>query len=712
MTEIALIGNPNSGKTSLFNLLTGTSQRVGNWPGVTVERKSGTVKKHSDWKVQDLPGIYSMSPYTPEEKVARDYLLSNHADSILNVVDATNLERNLYLTTQLIETGIPVTVALNMSDALKGQGKTINIDKLSYQLGVPVVSTSAVKNVGVEKAVKKAAHTTKENVDTIQYPTYSDKFEAAIKQIIDILGDIVPERSARFYAIKLFERDALVQNEVELSEFQKGEINEVIKITEEIFTEDSESIVINERYEFIERVAKMAQNQDSNFKMTISDKIDRVVTNRILALPIFAVVMFLVYYLSIQTVGTMWTDWVNDVLFGDLVPNWVQAGLDYLHVSGWLESLIIDGIVAGVGTVLGFLPQIFVLFICLGILEDIGYMSRIAFVMDRVFRRFGLSGKSFIPMLIATGCGVPAIMASRTIENERDRRITIMTATFMPCSAKLEIIALIAGAFFPDNPFVAPSTYFIGFLTIILSGIALKKTSFLGSYVSPFIMELPAYHMPKVWSVLRYAFGKAMSFVKRAGTIIFSLTVIIWFMSSYNFAFQAVDTEYSILAALGKAIAWIFQPLGFGDWKATVAAATGLAAKEAVVGTFGVLYNDSTTSGLYHALQLDYTSLAAYSFLTFNLLCAPCFAAMGAIKREMGDAKWTIGAIGFQTGLAYVVSLIIYQLGLVIFYGKGITFWTIVAVILLIAIIYFIVRKPRQVKEKVITLDNLEMAGE
>lgn len=712
MTEIALIGNPNSGKTSLFNQLTGTSQHVGNWPGVTVERKSGSVKKHSDWNVQDLPGIYSMSPYTPEEKVARDYLLSNQVDSILNVVDATNLERNLYLTTQLIETGIPVTLALNMSDVLKSQGKFINIDKLSYQLGIPVVLTSAIKNIGLTKVIKKAAQTTKETVDTIQYPVYGDKFEAAIKEIIDILGDVVPERSARFYAIKLFERDALVENEVALSEFQKGEINEVIKITEDIFTEDSESIVINERYEWIERVAKMAQNQDSNFKMTISDQIDRVVTNRILALPIFAVVMFLVYYLSIQTVGTMWTDWVNDVLFGDLVPNWVQAGLDYLHVSSWLESLIIDGIVAGVGTVLGFLPQIFVLFICLGILEDIGYMSRIAFVMDRVFRRFGLSGKSFIPMLIATGCGVPAIMASRTIENERDRRITIMTATFMPCSAKLEIIALIAGAFFPENPLVAPSTYFIGFLTIILSGIALKKTSFLGSYVSPFIMELPAYHMPKVWSVLRYAFGKAMSFVKRAGTIIFSLTVIIWFMSSYDFALQAVDTEYSILATLGKAIAWMFQPLGFGDWKATVAAATGLAAKEAVVGTFGVLYNDSTTSGLYHALQLDYTSLAAYSFLTFNLLCAPCFAAMGAIKREMGAAKWTIGAIGFQTGLAYVVSLIIYQLGLVICYGKGITFWTLVAVILLIAISYFIVRKPRQVKEKVITLDNLEMAGE
>ncbi|MCO4476173.1 ferrous iron transport protein B [Streptococcus infantarius subsp. infantarius] len=665
MTEIALIGNPNSGKTSLFNLLTGTSQRVGNWPGVTVERKSGIVKKHADWKVQDLPGIYSMSPYTPEEKVARDYLLSNDADSILNVVDATNLERNLYLTTQLIETGIPVTVALNMSDALKAQGKTINIDKLSYQLGVPVISTSAIKNTGVDKAIKKAANMTKASTDLIQYPTYSDQFEAAIKQIIDILGDVVPERSARFYAIKLFERDTLVQEEITLSDFQKGEINQVIKITEEIFTEDSESIVINERYEFIERVAKMAQNQDSNFKMTVSDKIDRIVTNRILALPIFAAVMFLVYYLSIQTVGTMGTDWVNDVLF-----------------------------------------------ICLGILEDIGYMSRIAFVMDRVIRRFGLSGKSFIPMLIATGCGVPAVMASRTIENERDRRITIMTATFMPCSAKLAIIALIAGAFFPDNPIVAPSTYFIGVITIILSGIALKKTKLLGSYVSPFIMELPAYHMPKMMSVLRYAFGKALSFVKRAGTVIFSLTVIIWFMSTYNFTFQAVDTDHSILASLGKLISWLFEPLGFGNWKATVAAATGLAAKEAVVGTFGILYNDSTTHSLYHALQLDYSALAAYSFLIFNLLCAPCFAAMGAIKREMGDAKWTLGAIGFQTGLAYVVSLIIYQLGLVAFYGKGINFWTIVAVVLLIVIIYFIVRKPAQEKEEVITLDNLEKVGE
>lgn len=712
MTEIALIGNPNSGKTSLFNLLTGTSQRVGNWPGVTVERKSGTVKRHGEWKVQDLPGIYSMSPYTLEEKVARDYLLGNHVDSILNVVDATNLERNLYLTMQLIETGIPVTIALNMSDVLKSQGKSININKLSYQLGVPIVSTSAIKNIGVDKAVKKAAHTTKETVDTIQYPIYSDKFEAAINQIIDILGDVVPNRSIRFYAIKLFERDALIQEEVNLSAFQKSEIDDVIKITEAVFTEDSESIVVNERYELIERATKMAQVQDNQFKATISDKVDRIVTNRLLALPIFAVVMFLVYYLSIQTVGTMWTDWVNDVLFGQFIPEWVKAGLDYLQVSEWLTSLIIDGIVAGIGTVLGFLPQIFVLFICLGVLEDIGYMSRIAFVMDRVFRRFGLSGKSFIPMLIATGCGVPAIMASRTIENERDRRITIMTSTFMPCSAKLEIIALISGAFFPDNPLVAPSTYFIGFLTIILSGIALKKTSFLGSYTSPFIMELPAYHIPKGQSVLRYAFGKAMSFVKRAGTIIFSLTVIIWFMSSYNFNLQMVDTEYSILAILGKGIAWVFQPLGFGNWRATVAAITGLAAKETVVATFGILYNDKTTSGLWHSLTLDYSALAAYSFLIFNLLCAPCFAAIGAIKREMGNLKWTISAIAFQTGLAYVVSLIIYQFGLVAFYGQKMTSWTLVAIVLLVVMIYFIVRKPKKAKEKIITLDNLEMIGE
>lgn len=705
MIEVALIGNPNSGKTSLFNLMTGHNQRVGNWPGVTVERKSGLVKKHKDIEIQDLPGIYSMSPYSPEEKVARDYLLSKRADSILNVVDATNLERNLYLTTQLIETGIPVTLALNMSDVLEAQGKTINIDKLSYHLGVPVVATSALKQTGVDKVVKKAAHTTSATVGDIAFPIYDDKLEAAISQILDVLGNSVPQRSARFYAIKLFEHDALVEAELDLSAFQRKEIKDIIRITEEVFTEDAESIVINERYAFIERVCKMAQSQTKDFALTLSDKIDKIVTNRILALPIFAVVMYLVYYLSLQ--GKMWTDWASDVLFGKYVPDLMTSGLTYLHVQDWLKSLIVDGVVAGIGTVLGFLPQIFVLFICLGVLEDIGYMSRIAFVMDRIFRRFGLSGKSFIPMLISTGCGVPAVMSSRTIENERDRRITIMTATFMPCSAKLEIIALIAGAFFPHNPLVAPSTYFIGMAAIILSGIALKKTSFLGGLTSPFIMELPSYHWPKAMSVLRYAFGKAMSFVKRAGTIIFSLTVLIWFMSNYNFMLQTVDTEVSILATLGKGLSWIFTPLGFGNWKATVAALTGLAAKETVVATFGILYHNSSEAGLAAALQADYSALAAYSFLIFNLLCAPCFAAIGAIKREMANLRWTVGAIGFQTGLAYCVSLILYQFGQVLLYGKPITPWTLVAVLLLVTMIYFVVRKPRQIKDKIITLENL-----
>lgn len=709
MIEVALIGNPNSGKTSLFNLMTGHNQRVGNWPGVTVERKSGLVKKQKDIEIQDLPGIYSMSPYSPEEKVARDYLLSKKADSILNVVDATNLERNLYLTTQLIETGIPVTLALNMSDVLEAQGKTINIDKLSYHLGVPVVATSALKQTGVDKVVKKAAHTTTATVGDIAFPIYDDKLEAAISQILDVLGNSVPQRSARFYAIKLFEHDALVEAELDLSAFQRKEIKDIIRITEEVFTEDAESIVINERYAFIERVCKMAQSQTKDFALTLSDKIDKIVTNRILALPIFAVVMYLVYYFSLQ--GKMWTDWASDVLFGKYVPDLMTSGLTYLHVQDWLKSLIVDGVVAGIGTVLGFLPQIFVLFICLGVLEDIGYMSRIAFVMDRIFRRFGLSGKSFIPMLISTGCGVPAVMSSRTIENERDRRITIMTATFMPCSAKLEIIALIAGTFFPHNPLVAPSTYFIGMAAIILSGIALKKTSFLGGLTSPFIMELPSYHWPKAMSVFRYAFGKAMSFVKRAGTIIFSLTVLIWFMSNYNFMLQTVDTEVSILATLGKGLSWIFTPLGFGNWKATVAALTGLAAKETVVATFGILYHNSSEAGLATALKADYSALAAYSFLIFNLLCAPCFAAIGAIKREMANLRWTVGAIGFQTGLAYCVSLILYQFGQVLLYGKPITSWTLVAVLLLVTMIYFVVRKPRQIKGKIITLENLQEAN-
>lgn len=711
MTQIALIGNPNSGKTTLFNLLTGSRQRVGNWPGVTVERKSGTVRNHSDWTVQDLPGIYSMSPYSPEEKVARDYLLSPHVDAILDVVDATNLERNLYLTTQLIETGVPVTIALNMTDLLQAQGRTINMEKMAYLMGTPVVAISALHNTGVDKAVKVVAQPRHNQVDASVFPTYDDKLEAALAQIVEVLGNSVSEKSSRFYAIKLFEGDSLVWSEMPLSAFQEKEVKDIIRITEEIFTEDAESIVVNERYAFIEKVCQLVQSQESDFKLNLSDKIDRVVTNRILALPIFALVMYLVYYLSIQTVGTMGTDWVNDVLFGEWIPETVRSWLESLAVESWLQSLIIDGIIAGVGTVLGFLPQIIVLFLCLGVLEDIGYMSRIAFVMDRVFRRFGLSGKSFIPMLISTGCGVPGIMSSRTIENERERKITIMTTTFMPCSAKLSIIALIAGAFFPQTPWVAPSTYFVGFGTIILSGIALKKTKALSGDTSPFIMELPAYHLPKWTAVLRYALGKGLSFAKRAGTIIFSLTVLIWFLSNYNLRLQAVETNHSLLASLGRGLAWMFTPLGFGNWKATVAAITGLAAKETVVATFGILYNNpdagETSKVLWHSLQQDYSALAAYSFLVFNLLCAPCFAAMGAIKREMAEWKWTLHAIGFQTFLAYVVSLVIYQFGLVFLYGQTFNLWTGVAGLALLGMGYFIIRKPRTATEKVIGLDNL-----
>lgn len=711
MTEVALIGNPNSGKTSLFNLLTGTNQHVGNWPGVTVERKSGQVKKLSGVTVQDLPGVYSLSPYTPEEKIARDYLLHQHPQAILNVVDATNLERNLYLTTQLIETGLPVTLALNMSDALKASGKQINQDKLSYQLGIPVVSTSALKNQGVDKAIQTAVEVAAKLETTPNYPVYDDKLEAALSQVISVLGNSVPERSARFYAIKLFERDPLVEAEVDLSIFQRQELDDIIAITEEIFTEDSESIVINQRYAFIDKVCQMAQSQSDRLALNLSDKIDRVVTNRILALPIFALVMFLVYYLSIQTVGTIGTDWVNDRLFGQYIPDWADQFLSWLKVADWLKALIIDGIIAGIGTVLGFLPQIFVLFICLGILEDIGYMSRIAFVMDRIFRRFGLSGKSFIPMLISTGCGVPGIMASRTIENERDRRITIMTTTFMPCSAKLSIIALISGAFFPHNPLIAPSAYFLGMLAIIISGISLKKTRLLGGYTSPFIMELPSYHLPKFSLVFNYALGKAMSFIKRAGTIIFSLTVLIWFLSNYSLTLQPVSAEDSALATFGHLFSWLLAPLGFGNWRAAVATITGLVAKETVVATFGILYHVSdaseTNQALMTSLHSDYSGLAAYSFLVFNLLCAPCFAAIGAIKREMGTLKWTLIAIAYQTGFAYLSSLVIYQLGLVFLYGRRPDFWTLVAVLCLVALAYFLLRKPRPAKEIYVSMDML-----
>ncbi|HEM3472651.1 TPA: ferrous iron transport protein B [Streptococcus suis] len=707
--HIALAGNPNSGKTTLFNLLTGTNQRVGNWPGVTVERKSGTIKKRKHLLIQDLPGIYSLSPYTPEERVARDYLIADQPAAILNVLDATNLERNLYLTLQLLEMGLPTVIALNMTDALKSQGRSINSDQLSYQLGVPVQPISALKKLGISQLLHEVEKITNQQAEPI-YPQYDKQFEAGLAQVIDLLSDSIPNHQKRFYAIKLLEQDQVILDQLQLNAQDMLDLTEIIAILEKIYADDMEAIIVNQRYQFIEKITELV-TKDSDKAFNLSDNIDRLVTNRFLALPIFAAVMWLTYFLSIQTVGTMGTDWVNDVLFGELVPGLIQENLDRFEIAGWLQSLVLDGIIAGCGAILGFVPQIFVLFVCLGILEDIGYMSRVAFVMDRIFRRFGLSGKSFIPMLISTGCGVPGVMASRTIENEQDRKITIMTATFMPCSAKLPIISLVAGTFFPDNPWIAPSAYFVGMAAIVLSGMALKKTKQLGRVASPFIMELPSYHLPKLSTVLRYAFDKALSFIKRAGTIIFVTNIIIWFSSSYNWSLQMVETDESILASIGRSFSLLFAPLGFGNWRATVAAITGLLAKETVIATFGILYKLGETTEenpeLWGLLQQDYTALSAYSFLVFNLLCAPCFAAIGAIHREMGEAKWTWIAIGFQTGLAYASSLVIYQLGLVLIYGQLPTVWTFIAIFLIITAIYSLVKKPANTLP-IVTLKTLE----
>ncbi|HEL1541730.1 TPA: ferrous iron transport protein B [Streptococcus suis] len=707
--HIALAGNPNSGKTTLFNLLTGTNQRVGNWPGVTVERKSGTIKKRKHLLIQDLPGIYSLSPYTPEERVARDYLIADQPAAILNVLDATNLERNLYLTLQLLEMGLPIVIALNMTDALKSQGRSINSDQLSYQLGVPVQPISALKKLGISQLLHEVEKITNQRAEPI-YPQYDKQFEAGLAQVIDLLSDSIPNHQKRFYAIKLLEQDQVILDQLQLNAQDMLDLTEIIAILEKIYADDMEAIIVNQRYQFIEKITELV-TKDSDKTFNLSDNIDRLVTNRFLALPIFAAVMWLTYFLSIQTVGTMGTDWVNDVLFGELVPGLIQENLDRFEIAGWLQSLVLDGIIAGCGAILGFVPQIFVLFVCLGILEDIGYMSRVAFVMDRIFRRFGLSGKSFIPMLISTGCGVPGVMASRTIENEQDRKITIMTATFMPCSAKLPIISLVSGAFFPDNPWIAPSAYFVGMAAIVLSGMALKKTKQLGGVASPFIMELPSYHLPKLSTVLRYAFDKALSFIKRAGTIIFVTNIIIWFSSSYNWSLQMVETDESILASIGRSFSLLFAPLGFGNWRATVAAITGLLAKETVIATFGILYKLGETTEenpeLWGLLQQDYTALSAYSFLVFNLLCAPCFAAIGAIHREMGEAKWTWIAIGFQTGLAYASSLVIYQIGLVLIYGQLPTVWTFIAIFLIITAIYSLVKKPANTLP-IVTLKTLE----
>ncbi len=706
---VALAGNPNSGKTSLFNELTGANQSVGNWPGVTVERKEGHYRKDKSVIIQDLPGIYSLAPYTPEEVVARNYLLQERPDVILNVVDGTNLERNLYLSLQLMDLGIPVVVALNMMDVLKKQKKEINLEKLAYGLGIKIVGTSAVKRQGIDEAIETAIKVADQPAP--QPITYDPRLETALKEItsiiegknlLSIVGRSVTPETERWYSMKLFERDAQVLADLALTLAEKKEIDEIVSITEKVLGDDSESILINERYDYITKLVKLCVISQEDFKLTLSDQVDRIVTNRFFALPIFAFIMWLVYYLSIQTVGTMGTDWVNDTLFGELVPSAVANWLLQLKVAAWMQSLILDGIIAGVGAVLGFVPQLIVLFLCLAILEDCGYMSRIAFVMDRLFRRFGMSGKSFIPMLIATGCGVPGVMASRTIENEKDRKITIMVTTFMPCSAKLPIIALIAGAFFPHASWVAPSAYFIGMSAIVLSGIVLKKVKTFAGDVSPFIMELPAYHLPRVRGVLQQTWHRSFAFVKKAGTIIFVSSILIWFLSSFNLKLQMVTADQSILADLGNLIAFIFVPLGWGDWRATVATVTGLIAKENVVNTFGILFggfSEVSEAGneVWPALRAAYTPVAAYSFLVFNLLCAPCFAAIGAIHREMADLKWTMAAVGFQCGVAYLASFVVYQLGHVFFEGGRFGLGASLGIGVVVALMYLLIRKPKHV---------------
>ncbi len=813
--KIALAGNPNCGKTTLFNALTGSNQFVGNWPGVTVEKKEGRLKKHDDVVIMDLPGIYSLSPYTLEEVVSRNYLITERPDAILNLIDGTNLERNLYLTTQLTELGIPVVVAVNMMDVVRKNGDQINIAELSRQLGCKVMEISALKGEGIMEAAEAAINAAK-TAKTVPMHTFSGPVEHAIAHIEEAALHDLPQEQQRWYAIKIFERDSKVLEQLNISKDVLDHIETDIKAAETELDDDAESIITNERYVYIADVIKACYKKKNAGKLSVSDKIDRVVTNRWLGLPIFAVVMFLVYYIAMVTVGSAATDWANDGLFGDGwhlfgigsgeyeeasdnytaasqaleafgveidteaedfdaaaaleqmkavapaeesatvtvedeetlketemtayfsaipedadedttvamtyqdavaymeengfdepdpaaygvwvpgIPVLIENGLDSIGCADWLKGLILDGIVAGVGAVLGFVPQMLVLFLLLAFLEACGYMARIAFVLDRVFRKFGLSGKSFIPILIGTGCGIPGIMASRTIENERDRRMTIMTTTFIPCGAKVPFIAMIAGALFGGSPWVSTSAYFIGMAAIIISGIMLKKSKLFAGDPAPFVMELPAYHWPTLGNVLRSMWERGWSFIKKAGTIILLSTIFVWFTTYFGVvdgAFQMLtedQIDHSILAAIGNLIAWIFTPLGWGNWQAAVASITGLVAKENIVGTLGILYGGGDAS-VYANLAQAFTGLAGYSFLVFNLLCAPCFAAIGAIKREMNNAKWTWAAIGYQCGFAYVISLMIYNIGL-LFQGTF-SFWTVIAIALLACMIYLLVRK-------------------
>ena len=727
--KIALAGNPNCGKTTLFNDLTGSNQYVGNWPGVTVEKKEGRLKGQKDVVIQDLPGIYSLSPYTLEEVVARGYLVNEKPDAILNIIDGTNIERNLYLTTQLIELGIPVVMAVNMIDLVRKNGDKIDLKKLSAELGCQAVEISALKGEGSMKAAEMAVAAAKSGKAGELPHVFTGSVEHAIAHIEESIQGKVDDRFLRWYAVKLFERDDKVQQELKLDKALVDHIDQHIADCEKEMDDDAESIITNQRYAYINTVVEKAVRKKARVEhLTVSDKIDQVVTNRIFALPIFALIMFLMYALSMGTsiadggisIGSFATDWTNDVLFGEIVPNALGGFLESVGVAGWLYGLIMDGIVAGVGAVLGFVPQMLVLFFLLSILEDIGYMARVAFIMDRIFRKFGLSGKSFIPMLVGTGCGVPGVMASRTIENERDRRMTIMTTCFIPCGAKMPIIGLFAGALFGGSSLVAVSAYFIGFAAIIISGIILKKTKLFAGDPAPFVMELPAYHVPAWGNVLRATWERGWSFIKRAGTIILASTIVLWFLQGFGFedgVFGMVeDQDNSILAAVASAIAWIFAPQGFGNWRATVASISGLIAKENVVGTLGVLYHfggELSENGdeIWGEVANDYTAISAYSFMIINLLCAPCFAAMGAIKREMNNGKWTAIAIGYMCLLAYCASLVVYQIGGLITGEVGFNIFTIVAVAIIVFTIYMLVRPNKYLNDNEVKIDVKKVAA-
>ena len=727
--KIALAGNPNCGKTTLFNDLTGSNQYVGNWPGVTVEKKEGRLKGQKDVVIQDLPGIYSLSPYTLEEVVARGYLVNEKPDVILNIIDGTNIERNLYLTTQLIELGIPVVMAVNMIDLVRKNGDKIDLKKLSAELGCQAVEISALKGEGSMKAAEMAVAAAKSGKAGELPHVFTGSVEHAIAHIEESIQGKVDDRFLRWYAVKLFERDDKVQQELKLDKALVDHIDQHIADCEKEMDDDAESIITNQRYAYINTVVEKAVRKKARVEhLTVSDKIDQVVTNRIFALPIFALIMFLMYALSMGTsiadggisIGSFATDWTNDVLFGEIVPNALGGFLESVGVADWLYGLIMDGIVAGVGAVLGFVPQMLVLFFLLSILEDIGYMARVAFIMDRIFRKFGLSGKSFIPMLVGTGCGVPGVMASRTIENERDRRMTIMTTCFIPCGAKMPIIGLFAGALFGGSSLVAVSAYFIGFAAIIISGIILKKTKLFAGDPAPFVMELPAYHVPAWGNVLRATWERGWSFIKRAGTVILASTIVLWFLQGFGFedgVFGMVeDQDNSILAAVASAIAWIFAPQGFGNWRATVASISGLIAKENVVGTLGVLYHfggELSENGdeIWGEIANDYTAISAYSFMIFNLLCAPCFAAMGAIKREMNNGKWTAIAIGYMCLLAYCASLVVYQIGGLITGEVGFNIFTIVAVAIIVFTIYMLVRPNKYLNDNEVKIDVKKVAA-